>query len=74
MSNTNYGINFEKGNDGLLDCIIAYRLDGARRQVRKRGFKTQKDATPWIDEKLKELGLASVEEKRKRFLDKISEE
>lgn len=70
----NYGINFLRKNDGLLDCIITYKIDGVRKQTSKRGFKNQKDAKPWIDETLERLGFESLEERNSEFMNKISEE
>jgi len=50
-----YNITFREKNKSL-QCIISYKDSNEKwKQVSKQGYKTQKEAKPWIDETVKEL-------------------
>lgn len=52
----NYNVTYRKKDKGI-QCIISYKdNDGKWRQKSKQGFQRQRDAKPWIDSIVEELG------------------
>lgn len=58
-----YNVTYRK-KDKSLQCIISYKTNtGKWKQTSKQGFKTQKEAKPYIENTLRELERRSVNEK-----------
>lgn len=49
-----YNITYRKKNKGI-QAIVSYKKNGEWKQKSKQGFKTQKEAKPWIDKVVDDL-------------------
>ncbi len=49
-----YNITYRKKNKGI-QAIVSYKKNGEWKQKSKQGFKTQKEAKPWIDKIVDDL-------------------